>query len=331
MKARIPKRKIWGQTPNSELQEFGVCPQIFFSALIPRLVILALIIACGTGCVRRFAINKLGDALAQSGAVYASDNDPELIQYAAPFSLKLIESLVAESPRHSGLLLAGSRGFTQYAYAFIQQDADEIEEQDFERASSLRARARILYLRARDYGLRGLEVRHKGFRKAIEGSPSAVSMTSKADLALLYWTAASWGAAIAVSKDKPELVADQPIVEAMIDRALELDDTFESGAIHGFLIGYEPSRINGSGDPLERSRKHFDRAVALSEGKLASPLVSLAETVSIQNQDRQEFESLLRRALAINPDAKLEWRLENLVMQRRARWLLSRVDQLILQ
>jgi predicted anti-sigma-YlaC factor YlaD len=284
-----------------------------------------------TGCVRRFAINKLGDALAQSGDVYASDNDPELIQAAAPFSLKLIESIIAESPRHSGLLLAGSRGFTQYAYAFVQEDADEIEDQDFARAQALRSRARLLYLRARDYGLRGLEARHRGLRKALMENPSAVSMTNKTDVPLLYWTATSWGAAISISKDNPDLVADQPIVEALIDRAFELQDTYESGAIHSFLINYEPSRLNGSGDALDRSRKHFEQALRLSDGKLASPLVSLAETVSVQKQDRAEFESLLRRAIAIDPDAKPEWRLENLVMQRRARWLLSRADQLILQ
>jgi len=38
--------------------------------------------------------------------------------------------LLAETPRHGGLLLAASRGFTQYAYAFIQEDADEMESRD---------------------------------------------------------------------------------------------------------------------------------------------------------------------------------------------------------
>jgi predicted anti-sigma-YlaC factor YlaD len=50
--------------------------------------------------------------------------------------------------------------------------------------------------------------------------------------------------------------------------------------------------------------------------------------VAVSQQDRAEFESLLNRALTIDPDARPEWRLANLIMQRRARWLLSRVDQL---
>ena len=44
---------------------------------VVRLLLLGLTFASTTGCVRRYAINKLGDALARSGEVYASDNDPE--------------------------------------------------------------------------------------------------------------------------------------------------------------------------------------------------------------------------------------------------------------
>jgi len=80
------------------------------------------------GCsVNKFAINKLGDALANPGTTWAADDDPELIQSAAPFSLKLIESLLESSPRHEGLLLAAASGFTQYSYAFVQQRADFVE------------------------------------------------------------------------------------------------------------------------------------------------------------------------------------------------------------
>jgi predicted anti-sigma-YlaC factor YlaD len=64
---------------------------------------------------------------------------------------------------------------------------------------------------------------------------------------------------------------------------------------------------------------------------MASPFVTYAETVSVQKQNRVEFESLLKRALAVDPDSRPEWRLSNLIMQRRARWLLSREDALFLE
>jgi predicted anti-sigma-YlaC factor YlaD len=299
-----------------------------------RMPALVLLLALGcilsTGCsVRSIAVNKLGDALSSGGSAYASDNDPDLVKAATPFSLKLMESLLGESPRHRGLLLAAASGFTQYTYAFVQQEADEMEEQDFEAASNLRTRARLLYLRARNYGLRGLEVNHGGFEKALrENSRMAVSMVRRDDVPLLYWTAVSWAAAISLSKNDPDLVADLPFVEALIDRALELDEAFDAGAIHSFLISYEPARQGGTGDALARSRGHFDRAMELSRGMQAGPLVALAETVSVSKQDRAEFKSLLGRALAKDVDAKPEWRLTNIIMQRRARLLLSRVDRL---
>jgi len=296
-------------------------------------------IACGmclclplavAGCsVKKFAINKLGDSLANSGTTFAADDDPELVGQALPFSLKLVEALLAESPTHRGLLLAAASGFTEYAYAYVQQEADEAAATSVGRSATIKARARRLYLRARDYGIRGLDARYRGFSRRLALDPGdAVRAAQKADVPLLYWTAAAWGAAIAVSKDNVDLVADQRIVEALIDRALALDADFDFGAIHGFLIAYEPARQGAPGDPVARVRIHFDRHITLTRGQLATPFVSLAETVSVQNQDRAEFETMIGRALAIDADARPEWRLQNLLAQRRARWLLAREDDL---
>ena len=127
-----------------------------------------------------------------------------------------------------------------------------------------------------------------------------------------------------------DLVADQLIVEALIDRSLQLDPGFDNGAIHNFLITYESARQGAKGDFTARSREHFNVAVELTGGQLASPYVSMAEAVSVSKQDRTEFESLLKRALAIDTNVRPEWRLNNKVMQRRARWLLSQEDDLFL-
>ena len=299
----------------------------------PRWLLALLVLAGGTtGCsINRLAVNKLGNALAGSGTTFAADDDPELIQAAVPFSLKLMESLLAESPNHQGLLFAASSGFTQYGYAFVQQEADELEPENLSRARELQARARRLYARARDYGLRGLETRHAGFRLRLQDNPTAAAATLRQeDVPLLYWSAVSWAAAIALSKDQPDLVADLPQVGAMIDRALALDESWDRGAIHSFLVTFEMARPTGEGDRVERARRHFNRAVELSGGKLASPYLSFAESVCIEQEDQAQFESLLRAALAINPDEQRSSRLVNLVMQRRARWLLSRVDKYFL-
>ena len=294
-------------------------------------LLCAAVLSGGCATLKRTAVNKLGDALAGGGTVFASDDDPELIRAAAPFSLKIMESLLAETPQHRGLLLAAASGFTQYGYAFVQQDADELEATDIAAASTARDRGRRLFLRARDYGLRGLTVTHQDFSAALRADPrGAVRACRVADVPLLYWTAASWAAAIAIKKDRPDLIAELPQMEALLDRALALDETFDRGAIHSLLISYEMARAGAPGDPAARAEHHFNRALALGGGHAASPYVALAEAVCVQKQDRARFESLLRQALAIDADAQPSSRLVNLIMQRRARWLLAQIDDLFL-
>lgn len=294
---------------------------------------MAALALLAAGCsVKRMAVNRFGDALAGGGDVFASDSDPELIRDASPFSLKLLEGVLAENPNHRELLLATARGFCQYARAFVQEDADTLEGHDLAAARQSYLRARGLYLRARDYGLRGLATRHPRFEANLRANPAqALKTLSADDVALAFWTAASWGAAISVSKDKPDLIADLPLVEAMLGRTLELDESFGAGAIHTVLIPLEVARGTVPGGPAPRARKHFDRSVELSNGQLASPFVTYAEQVCVRQQNRAEFEALLKRAIEVKTDARPESRVENVIMQRRARWLLSRADELFVE
>jgi predicted anti-sigma-YlaC factor YlaD len=114
-------------------------------------------------------------------------------------------------------------------------------------------------------------------------------------------------------------------------RARALDPGFGDGAIWDFFISYEGGRPAAAGGSPARAREAFDQAVAASGGKRATPYVSYAETVSLSNQDRREFVSLLETALAIDPDAAHDQRLANLIAQKRARWLLARQDELFLE
>ncbi len=297
-----------------------------------RLIVLVSICSLLSGCsINELAVNKMGDALSKGGTTFSSDDDPELIREALPFSLKLMESLLAESPDHAGLLFATASGFTQYGYAFVQQEAEILEDTDFEAAEVSKERAKRLYLRARNYGLRGLSVDNPDFEALLRSNPlEAVVFTDKEDVPLLYWTAVSWLAAIGLSVDDPVMVSDLTIVEALIDRALQLDESYDSGAIHSFLITYEMIRQGGKGDPADRAREHFSRAIELSKGQMVSPYLALAEAVSIPENNLEEFTNLLEQALAINPDDRPEWRLTNLIYQKRARWLLGRTDLLFL-
>ena len=109
----------------------------------------------------------VGDALAAGDSVYETDDDLELVGAALPFGLKLTESLLAQSPNHRGLLLTACRGFVLYSYAFVDYAAAMAADEDLDRARELRARARRLYLRALQYGIRGLERSYPRHRRSV--------------------------------------------------------------------------------------------------------------------------------------------------------------------
>jgi hypothetical protein len=154
-------------------------------------------------------------------------------------------------------------------------------------------------------------------------------VVKKEDIPALYWTAAALGLAISVSKNDAEMLARLPEVEAFLERSLALDESWDAGALHEFqitLAGAKPGALD-----VPQIKHHYDRALQLSEGGHAGLYVTYAEVVSVQEQNRREFRSLLERALAIDPAQYEEVQLLNLVAQRRARWLLGRIDELFLE
>jgi predicted anti-sigma-YlaC factor YlaD len=272
----------------------------------------------------------VADTLSESGSSFSRDDDPQLVREAVPFALKTYESLLESVPNHEGLLLATCSGFTQYAYAFVQTDADLIEATDYAAALAGRERARKLYLRGRSYCLRLLERGRPGTMEKLQIDPAnALGWTAVEDVSLLYWTAASWGSAIAIGLDRPDLVADVPAVKALAERALMLQEDYNRGALHQIMISLEalPEAMGGS---TARARKHFERAIELSERLDPYPYVTLAASVALPAQNRAEFVTLLEHAVSIDPDKVPETRLPTLIAQKRAHYLLGRVDELFL-
>ncbi|HUL79595.1 MAG TPA: TRAP transporter TatT component family protein [Vicinamibacteria bacterium] len=297
-----------------------------------RLAGLAFLLLALSGCsIRSMAINKVGDALADSGTNFASDDDPELVGQAVPFGLKTMEGLLQSAPRHKGLLLAASSGFVQYAYGWVQLEGDMVEARDLARATELRARARKLYLRARDYGLRGLEVDFPGLRDALGRDPkAALARTRREHVPLLYWSAMGWAGAMALKVNDSDVSADQPIVEALARRALDLDPCWGLGSIHEFFISWEAGR-SSIGGSIERAREHFEKDLACAQGRRAFPYLTYGESVCVTKQDKAQFKELMEKALAIDTSRPDDQRLANLLAQKRARWQLGRMDELFIE
>jgi predicted anti-sigma-YlaC factor YlaD len=289
---------------------------------------LALLVVVSGCSLKTMAVKTVANTLSETGDVFTRDDDPELVRDATPFALKLYESLLESVPTHVPLLVATCGGFTQYGYAFIEAEADGLEASRRAEASALRERALKHYLRARGYCLRGVDARFgKGSSQALLQDPvAALKKAQKTDVPLLYWSAASWGAAISLGIDRPDLAVDFPTVRALADRALALDPAWNKGAIHELMIALDSLPEALGGNP-ERAREHFKMAVDIQKGLSPGPYVALATGIAVPAQDRAEFERLLKEALAIDPEKDPSNRLVILVTQRRARVLLDRVDE----
>lgn len=290
-------------------------------------VLGALLLACGCS-IKKIAVRKLGESLTGSTSTFTSDNDPALIREAAPFSLKMIEGLIEQDPKNTGLLLTAARGFTEYSYAFVQTDADELEDKDRAGAAAKRSEAAKLYVRARDYGMRAIETKHPGFAAKLKANPgSAAKELGLKEVPQMFWTAAPWAGVLVATHDM-FMLPQIPQFEALIDRALELQPDYDEGGLQTFMITYEMASPTRKGDKAAIAKGYFDRALEISHGHQAGAYLAYAESVLQPARDRAGFDTMLKKALAVDVNAEPSHRLLNVVMQQRARWLLAREDKL---
>jgi hypothetical protein len=274
----------------------------------------------------------VGDTLASGGDVFTRDDDPELVADAIPALLKVSESLVESSPKNQKLLVATCSEFTQYGVAFLEQKAIVLgDAQHHDEVVHLRGRAFKMDMRGKNYCMRAMNLRFKDIEPKLIRNPQEAIKTAKPekkDVPLLYWTAASWGSAISLALDKPEISIDLPVVRVLAETALGLDETWNKGVLHEMMITLDgQSEILGGSE--ERARQHFARAVELQKGLSPAPYLALATSVVLAKQNREEFEKLLNQAIAIDPEKDPSNRLVILILQEKARALLAQIDTLI--
>jgi hypothetical protein len=281
------------------------------------------------GCsIKGMAMNSLADALSgqgDGGSVYLSDDDPILVGEALPFSLKSMESILQATPEHDGLLVAAASGFVSYSEMWVYRPARYLEDTNLQASRRESARAKALFLRGREYAGRALNVRHPGVvPKLLRFPDSTVGVMETKDIPAMYWFAAAHGRAISLDPSDAELLVQATAVTALLDRALELDESWNKGALHELYMSI-PTQLGGS---PENSETHFVRAMELNGGASVGPLVSLAESVHLARQDRDAFTRTLQEVLAFDPDQYPENRLTNILAQEHATWLLSKADEL---
>ena len=239
-----------------------------------------------------------------------------------------IEAKIAQNPVDSNLLLEAVSELTIYSYAFLMEQADREIVKNYHQGRNLYNRAQNIFNRAKDYGLRGIKLQYPEFDSLMTATKMESFPFKRKDVPFLYWTAAAWGGAISASKGDLAYIVEIPKVGWLLERALEAEPEWNKGAIYSAMISYSMKRPNQGGGGEKQARMYFKKALDISGGNASSPYVTLAEVVSTFNQDREEFEDLLKKALIIDIDIDPELKLSNIIAQSRARWLLEQKDEL---
>jgi predicted anti-sigma-YlaC factor YlaD len=302
--------------------------------------------------IEKLAVNKISDMLSSDSGVgaFTRDDDPQLVADALPFTMKMYELLMDMNPEDPALKLAAGKVFIMYANGFIQTPAGMLVDEDYLQQEKMLERARKMYLRGRNYVLDGLFLEMKDGEELLDQNLDGfLEQISMEQVDSLYWAAAGWLGAFSCNPFDMEQGQSIQLPVAFLFRALELDESYGSGSIHdlmltlwsslppaiienaflsapqtaGIFVEQYYDSFNISREQEDRARFHFARAVALSEGKNPSTYISLASTYSVKKQDYTEFESLLNKALEIDPYEDPDSQLLVIIYQEKAQWLLE--------
>ena len=280
-----------------------------------------VLIAALSGCsVQHQLLNRAGDLL--SAETSSTDDDLELLMHASAYQLKLSESLLQEIPDHIKLAEAVTRGYTQYAFVFLMDEADRMESESIQKANVLRVRAAKMLTRAKKVGLNSLDLHYPDLKDHLQGKgvKQAIKI-KKQDAGLVYWSMTAWAGAISLSKDSPDVVADLPEVLRLAEMAWQAHPQFDHGALASMMGTLELAKPGGKPEAAE---KYFNLAIEW-RGNQVAPLISKAENWAVATQNKEAFTQLLNQAIELS---KSQNDLTNTVMRRRAQWLLDNTDNL---
>ena len=276
------------------------------------LLFLPFTSACIPKALTVVAVGSILEDVVKSSA---RQSDISILREGTPAYLMLIDGLIEAYPQNEKLLVTGASAYSSYAALFPGREDRE--------------KAKWLYLRGRDYGLRALSNRGQ-FRelppKPLDQFEPCLKGFGKKDVPALFWTANCWGSWISLSTDSVEAMAEVPKVVCLIQRVLELDEGFYYGGPHLFMAVYHSSRPRAYGGDPEKAHRHFEKAFEMSQGEFLMAHVLYAKYYAWQAFDRELFVSTLEKVLEAPADSVPELTLLNTLAKQEAKGLLEKVD-----
>lgn len=243
------------------------------------------------------------------------ETDLKLAEESIPANLNMLKGMINMDPENARLHTFAAQAYYGLAYGFNEENRPE--------------RASDFYLRGMGHGLTALEINgaSKLKKTSISDFESQVSNMGKGDVAAMFWTASCWAKWIDMHRDKPEAIAQLARATALMQRVIELDETFYYGGAHMYFGVYYGSRAPMLGGNFEKSRQHFNKAREITDNKLLIPDLLQAQYLARQEQDKQDFHDRLTAIINAPDDLMPELGLQNQIAKRKARFLLKKESE----
>jgi len=241
-----------------------------------------------------------------------SETDLQLARAAMPANLKLMEGMLLEDPDNIDLLLFASQGFYGYGYGFIETE-DSARASDFYRRCYGYAR--------RAFSLRGFEIDPE--TATTDDLQNAVASAGKDDVPAIFWTATCLGKWADMNRNNIAGVAGLSNVAILMQRVIELDETYYYGAAHMFFGVYYGGLSPMFGGDFARSEQHFQRAAEINNDKLLLVDLLHAEYLDRQQLNQAGFHQRLVGILEAPDDLYPSMALINAISKQKAALLLE--------
>jgi len=289
-------------------------------------VLAALLGLTSTGCIKKMILDGQIESTRKASAAVDTLSDYEVANGVAFAGLAQFEGMHYLAPENENALFLLTKGWTGATFGFIEDQMEQAEDAEGTESPLYKyhqARARAGYDRAIHYGLELLEMKNEGFKEARKNDQTIkawlANFTEPEDAPNLFWTGYAWMAKVNVrdtsSEEASAAVGDLFIGVAMVERAVELDEGYNYGTAHIALGSYHARTAMAE---LDEAKKHFDKAIALSGGKVLMAKFQYAAKYYCMKADKQNYEKLLNEVVNAG-DVFPEQRLSNTIAKRRAK------------
>lgn len=265
---------------------------------------------------------------------FTSETDIKLVADAFPVLLKTVEMLYFNDPSHRGVSIMAGQLFIMYANAFVERPAKQMSDDFYNEKHAEFMRAKKFYLRGAKYVFNALNLEYPGFSENVFSLDetkvsSAINQLKPHNVEAIFYGASGLLAAFALEPLDAEVMDRVDAARLMLEKACELNPSFNGGSLWEVLTSYYVAVPEGFGGGEEKAKAAYKKAMEYSQGKTPSIYITYATAFCVPVQDGDAFVANLKKALAINPDDNPETRLMTILSQDTARWMLEHKDEFI--